>query len=182
MVSILDLKMYEELDMYQKHGWELIPIALNSKIPIKGESWKEHHYKDKVQWIKWLNNGLNIALKTGEINKTTVIDVDLKVAPTETDEEIYKLLTALNTLVQDTPHGKHFIINYDKEIHQTAKLGRKQNIKTSVDVRNDGGYILVAPSKVDNLTYKWKKLNTEIKTITPELKNKLLELIINSVL
>jgi predicted Zn-ribbon and HTH transcriptional regulator len=177
LIGELNLDMYTELNAYQKYGWELLPITANSKIPIGGESWKENHYKDKIQWIKWLNNGLNIACKTGEINKITVIDVDLKVAPTEKDEEIYKLLTSLNTSVQDTPHGKHFIIQYDKDIHQSVKLGRKQNIKTSIDIRNDGGYILVTPSKCDGLSYKWKNLGVEIQSATPELKNKILELL-----
>jgi hypothetical protein len=176
LIGSLHLDMYVELNEYQKNGWELLPLITNIKDPIQGESWKENHYKDKIQWIKLLNNNLNIGLKTGEINKITVIDVDSKVAQTETDEEIFKLLIALGTLIQETPHGKHFVIQYDKEIHQTAKIGRKQNIKTSIDIRNDGGYIVVAPSQVDNISYKWQNLGTEIKTITPELKNKLLEL------
>lgn len=177
LIEELKLDMYKELNEYQKYDWELLPIIANIKDPISGESWKANHYKDKISWIKWLNNQFNIGLKTGKINNITVIDVDLKIAPTETDEEIYKSLTALNTLIQDTPHGKHFIIVYDEELHQTAKLGRKQNIKTSIDIRNDGGYILVAPSKIDGLTYKWKNLGTEIKQISPELKNKILALL-----
>ena len=73
--------------------------------------------------------------------------------------------------MQDTPHGRHFVIKYDKDIQQTTKIGG-----VHLDIRNDGGQIVAAPSQVDNNSYKWVNLGTEIKQLTPELKAKLLEL------
>jgi len=169
LIGLLHLDMYAELNAYQIYGLALIPLLQNSKAPFE-KGWTESQHKDKVQWIKWLNNNLNIGIRTGEVNGITVIDADFKVAPVGF-EEIYKELIALDTLMQDTPHGRHFVIKYDKDIQQTTKIGG-----VHLDIRNDGGQIVAAPSQVDANSYKWQNLGTEIKTITPELKNKLLEL------
>jgi len=169
LIGLLHLDMYAELNAYQIYGLALIPLLQNSKAPFE-KGWTESQHKDKVQWIKWLNNNLNIGIRTGEVNNITVIDADFKVAPIGF-EEIYKELIALDTLMQDTPHGKHFVIKYDKDIQQTTKIGG-----VHLDIRNDGGQIVAAPSQVDANSYKWQNLGVEIKTITPELKNKLLEL------
>ena len=169
LIGLLHLDMYAELNAYQIYGLALIPLLQNSKAPFE-KGWTESQHKDKVQWIKWLNNNLNIGIRTGEVNNITDIDADFKVAPVGF-EEIYEELIALDTLMQDTPHGKHFVIKYDKDIQQTTKIGG-----VHLDIRNDGGQIVAAPSQVDANSYKWQNLGTEIKTITPELKNKLLEL------
>jgi len=170
LIGELHLDMYTELNTYQKHGFALIPLLQNSKIPYE-KGWTESSHKDKITWIKWLNNGVNIGIRTGEISGITVIDVDLKVAPVGGIDEIYKLLTSLDTLTQDSPHGKHFIIKYDKELPQTTNIGGLH-----IDIRNDGGQIVASPSKIDVSSYKFKNIDTEIKEITPELKEKLLGL------
>ena len=169
LIGLLHLDMYTELNEYQKYGFALIPLLQNSKAAFE-KGWTESQHRDKVQWIKWLNNNLNIGIRTGEVNGITVIDADFKTAPAGF-EDIYKELIALNTLMQDTPHGKHFIIKYDKELQQTTKIGG-----IHLDIRNDGGQIVAAPSQIDNISYKWVNLGVEIKSITPELKTKLLEL------
>jgi hypothetical protein len=169
LIGLLHLDMYKELDAYHNYGFALIPLLQNSKAAFE-KGWTESQHKDKVQWIKWLNNNLNIGIRTGEVNGITVIDTDFKVAPAGF-EEIYKELIALDILMQDTPHGRHFIIKYDKDIQQTTKIAGLH-----IDIRNDGGQIVAAPSQIDNTSYKWVNLGTEIKIITPELKTKLLEL------
>jgi hypothetical protein len=169
LIGLLHLDMYTELSFYEKYGFALIPLLQNSKAAFE-KGWTESQYRDKVHWIKWLNNSLNIGLRTGEVNGITVIDADFKVAPIGF-EEIYKELIGLNTLMQDTPHGRHFVIKYDKDIQQTTKIAG-----IHLDIRNDGGQIVAAPSQIDNTSYKWVNLGIEIKTITPELKIKLLEL------
>jgi hypothetical protein len=169
LIGLLHLDMYSELSFYEKYKFALIPLLQNSKAAFE-KGWTESQHRDKVQWIKWLNNNLNIGIRTGEVNGITVIDADFKVAPFGF-EEIYKELIVLDTLMQDTPHGRHFIIKYDKDIQQTTKIGG-----VHLDIRNDGGQIVAAPSQIDTTPYKWQNLGTEIKMITPELKTKLLEL------
>jgi len=167
LIGALGLDMYKELDEYIKYNWSLIPLLANSKIPFE-KDWVNIKHLDKITWIKWLNNGLNIGLNCLE-SKVTVIDVDLKVAPTGEVEEIYKILNASETLMQSTPHGRHFIFQQDKELQQGTNLGGLH-----IDIRNEGGQIVIAPSKIDHSVYKFINLGNEIKKIPEDLKQKLL--------
>lgn len=162
-------ELFPELDGYKKLNWSLVPIAKNGKNPIESEWTSKTHY-DKSEWIKWINSGFNLGCQTGQVSGITVIDVDLKIAPTLALEEIYKELTAMKTLESNTPHGRHFIVKYDKDIKTGTQLGG-----LPIDIRNDGAQILIPPSKINNSSYCWRDLETEIKTIPESLKNKLLE-------
>lgn len=170
LANSMKLDQYPELDFYRKQGWSLLSIAKNGKVPLEAQ-WTQKTHTDKVEWLKWLNYGYNIGVRTGEISKITVVDVDLKVAPTPELEEIYKQLIDAKTLIQNSPHGKHFIFKYDKELQTSTRL-----LNTTIDIRNDGAQILGAPSKINNLQYHWVDLGTSIKEIPTEIKAKLLSI------
>lgn len=169
LIGSLNLDIYKELDNYINYDWSLIPLLKNSKVPFE-KDWTNTEHKDKTTWIKWLNNGLNMGLNCSK-SKVTVVDVDLKIAPTKELEEIYKILNDIQTLTQSTPHGKHFVFQFDKDLKQATNLGNLH-----IDIRNEGGQIVIAPSKIDNLEYRWVNLGAEIKVIPEEIKNKLLSL------
>jgi hypothetical protein len=169
MTDIMKCDIYPELDTYKKYEWSLIPIAKNGKIPLE-KGWTESEHKEKSEWLNWAEQGLNLGIRTGEVSGITVIDVDLKIAPTGELEEIYKLLAATKTLKQNSPKGVHFIFKYDKDLKQTSKIGN-----VTIDIRNDGGQVLCSPSKINNLNYSWVNLGSDIKDVSPELKSKLLE-------
>ncbi len=174
LIEELGLTMYAELDAYQKYGFALIPLLQNSKVPFE-KGWTESIHKDKVQHIKWLNNNLNIGIRTGEVSGITVIDVDNKeLANTKAEDKtaLVSKLEEINTLTQKTANGGyHYVFKYDKELSQTTNIGGLK-----IDIRNDGGQIVAAPSKIDIKNYSWKNLGTEIKVIPTELKEKLLTL------
>jgi hypothetical protein len=172
LTNILKVNAYPELDVYDKYGWSLIKVSKNGKIPMDKE-W-EKSKTTKAEWVKWIEQGYNVGARTGKDTGITLIDVDLKVAPNGKLEEIYKLLTASKTLIQNSPHGKHFVFKYDLDIPQSQKL---QKIGLTIDTRNDGGQFLVSPSKINNLSYSWVNLGSDIKNASPELKAKLLELL-----
>jgi hypothetical protein len=170
LIELFNLDEYKELNAYLNYNFALIPLLKNSKVPFE-KNWTSIEHKDKTTWIKWLNNGLNVGIRTGEVSGITVVDVDLKIAPTEEVNEVYKLLLACETLVQDTPHGKHFVFKYDKDIAQTTNIGGLH-----IDIRNDGGQIVTFPSQIGHLSYKWQNLGTTIKSVSEIVKTKLLEL------
>lgn len=170
LTNEMNIDAYPELEKYKTLNWSLVPIAKNGKNPLE-KDWTNKTHLDKSEWLKWIEQGLNIGARTGGISHITVIDVDLKVSPTEALEEVYKLLTASKTLTQNTPHGKHFIFQYDKDLVQAVGLGG-----LTIDIRNDGGQILVAPSKINNSSYSWLDADTEIKVIAEDVKSKLLSL------
>jgi len=173
ILGTLKMNPYPELDEYKKYNWALCQVAKNGNAAIESD-WTNKEYREKSDWIKWLEEGKNIGLRTGEVNNITVIDADLKVAPTGKFDVVYRLLTASKTLWQDTPHGKHFVFQYDKDIRQTQNMKRAG---ITIDIRNDGGQIVIAPSKRDTRHYKWENLGAEIKKMPDELKIKLLELL-----
>ena len=164
------IDLYPELEEYKKYGWSLLPIAKNGKIPLEKE-WTSKTHTEKSDWIKWLEQGLNIGVRTGEVSGIIVIDADLKVAPNGEFEKIYKELTASKTLTQNSPKGKHFVFKYDKEIKQTSKI-----VGVTIDIRNDGGQFLVAPSRINNSSYNWVNLGSDIKDVPENVKAKLLNL------
>ena len=169
LVNSMKIDAYPELDAYKKYGFSLLPIVKNGKIPFE-KGWTDQTHYEKSDWLKWINGDINLGIRTGEVSGITVIDVDLKVAPSTEMNEIYKELTAAKTLVQNTPHGKHFIFKYDKDIKQTTKIAGM-----TIDVRNDGGQILCCPSKINNLNYDWVNLGSDIKVVPETVKSKLLE-------
>ncbi len=172
LINSFDMDIYSELNVYKKNNWSLVPVAKNGKNPVEKE-WTNIEHRDNISWLKWLNSGLNIGLRTGEVSGITVIDVDNKEvsdAQIPIWDELIKLLNESETLMQNTAHGGvHYVFKYDKDILQTVDIG---GIK--VDIRNDGGQILVQPSKLDTLNYNWKNLKEEIKPFSDELKVKLL--------
>lgn len=185
--TILKIEDVNIFDVYENYKWALLPLANNIKDPIKGEAWKQNIHASKTEWMKWISLKYNIGLKTGKSNKITVIDVDCKILP-KSDEtkqqrkEIVELLEKADTLVQLTPSGgKHYVFDYDEEIPVIINLGAvKEHIVTKdglyIDTRNDNGYIVIEPSKIDSKEYKWFNLGVEIKSIPKELKEKILSI------
>lgn len=170
LINKFKVDMFSELDIYKSNNWSLVPIAKNGKHPIE-KDWTNVTHLEKMDWIKWLGNGLNIGLRTGEVSGITVIDVDFNQDHNEDRNRLLAELVASETLMQNSPHGTHYIFKYDKDIPQTVNIAGYK-----IDTRNDGGQVLIQPSKIENLNYNWKNINAEIKIIPVELKTKLLEL------
>jgi hypothetical protein len=168
LTNSMNISAYPELDVYKKYNFSLVPIAKNGKIPLE-KGWTDLTHLEKSEWLGWIEGGLNLGIRTGEISGITVIDLDKKI-PTPELEAMDKELTATKTLMQNTPHGKHFIFKYDKDIKQTTKIAGM-----TIDVRNDGGQILCSPSKINNLNYNWVNLGSDIKIVPEIVKAKLLE-------
>lgn len=174
LINEFKVDMYPELEAYKKYKWTLVPVAKESKSPIE-KNWTNITHYEKVDWIKWLNNNLNLGVRTGEVSGITVIDVDTKEVTLELQtqkDELIKLLVDSKTLMQNSPHGKHYVFKYDKDIPQTVDMAGLK-----IDTRNDGGQILVQPSRIEALNYTWINLGEEIKEIPEDLKVKLLQLL-----
>jgi len=169
LINSMKLEMYKELDTYQTYGWSLIPILKNSKMPFE-KDWVNNEHKDKVSWIKWLNNGLNIGLNCAKSN-VVVVDVDFAKEESIERNELITMLVGVDTLMQDTPHGKHYVFQVDDIPQQVNIRGLK------IDTRCAGGQIIISPSIIDNNSYKWNNLGNEIKKMPIELKDRLLFLI-----
>lgn len=166
-ISITTEKDQESLDdilsLYEKLEFDLVPIAANAKNPVE-KDWTNKSHKSKEEWKDWiLNGGLNIGVKTGKISNITVIDVDQKPIP----EEILK--TMGKTLIQETNKGFHLFYKYEEDLPKT----RIDEYK--VDIENDGGQVVIRPSKINNVERKFEtnsiiKMPDELKKL---LKSKI---------
>jgi putative DNA primase/helicase len=152
-------------------GFCVFPVVNGDKKPLV--KWKEGATKDESIIKKlWLQHpDANIGVIAGKKSGFWAIDVDNKngingfdslkeYAGTEAifDEEKYLCAT--------TPSGgKHFLFAWDDELDIPNPVG----ILPGIDIRSEGGYIVVAPSSVDingiALEYQWNDLSLPLAPI-----------------
>ena len=144
-----------------------VSIAHNGKnaiVPFKNVT--ESTFKKSSYTNKYVLNS-NYACLTGYKSKITVVDIDFtnisKHGNYEKNEFYNKfrldMLNNFNTYSVNTPNnGFHYYFEYDSEIKQTANING-----TQVDIRNDGGYILVPPSTINGKSYGVISSNNIIK-------------------
>lgn len=147
--------LYEkQIVTYYKKKFEVFPaiIRLTGKkkciITPKGTSWKERlSLETAIQWLRVFNGKANaLCLKTGACSSVTVIDDDNR-------NGIHPYL--LSFIAEETPHsitgsgGHHFFFKYDASISTSACSSEK------IDIRNDGGLIIIPPSCFEGREYFW---------------------------
>ena len=176
LIESMNLDMYKELNVYQVYGWSLTPLLKNDNAAFE-DDWRNKKHIDKIRWIKWLNNQLNIGLNC-ELSGVMAVDIDCKKPPRDEKaqkdrEEIINLLENSNTLKAKTPSGGfHYVFKWVEELRT-----QKTNLAgTQIDTRTEG-QIAIAPSIRNGIPYTWLNLGIEIKKMPEELKLKLLELI-----
>jgi len=156
-----DLEKY--LNYYVENKFDLVPVAGNSKVPVE-KNWTTKTHTDKNEWLQWLTDGLNLGMKCGKKSGITVIDIDQKPIP----ENIKKVMG--NTLIQTTTKGFHLFYQYEPELPKT----RIDNYK--IDIENDGGQVVIYPSKIEGKERIIEELNPIIK-----MPNELKKLLLNKI-
>lgn len=147
---------------YARYGWKVLPCSPRHKIPPKGSHGLLDATDDPGQIRSWWEQtpDANIGVVTGSVSGIFVLDVD--------DESALLGLEAANgdlprTLTARTGSGGvHKVFKYpDFEIRNSVKFNltaeqRRESGSRGLDVRGDGGYIVVAPSIHPNgEVYKW---------------------------
>lgn len=184
-------KVTDALDYYEEKGFDLLRLVPNTKIPIKDVAWADTVEKNKEEWKKWLEEGANIGVKTGKRSGITILDCDIlnkkekqelisKSTSKKRKDELFrkrdegiKIVLAYlekikgETLINYSLGGCHLIYLYEKELPKT-----NVTIKDiPIDVENDGGYVVIFPSVVDDiprnldLTNKINKMPSELKEL-----------------
>lgn len=138
---------------YAQRGWPVFPCARRGKEPIiQGGFYNAYTDTDKIHrtWSHPIDPP-NIGIRTGEMSKTLVIDVDIKnnfegeVAFAEWLKEHgldWDLLVESTYVVSTGSGGWHFYFQ-----HPGGYIGNRTRIMPGVDVRCDGGYVIAAPSQ-----------------------------------
>lgn len=98
---------------------------------------------------KWFANGrLNIGIATGEPSKIFVVDQDDRDGGDRSMQDLIEKYGPLpSTLTQRTGNGKHYLFKMPDgiDIRNSQKL-----LGPGIDIRGNGGYIVVAPSRHAN--------------------------------
>jgi hypothetical protein len=127
---------------YAERGWPVFPLRPNSKQPATAHGFHDST-TDAAQiaawWAKW--PAANIGLPTAGM---LVVDIDGADNPWPNGRDMGNGPHAV------TPRGgSHWLYRFDGHRNTTSLLAMM------VDTRGDGGYIVVAPSVVDGVPYRW---------------------------
>lgn len=101
-------------------------------------------------WAKWPN--ANIGVPTGELNGIYVLDID--------KYEIWNELIAEHGEIPETfsyltgGDGRHLWFKYPENVNIT---NRRSGFPYGVDIRGNGGYVLVPPSKTLKGEYRFEE-------------------------
>jgi len=139
---------------YAKRGFAVFPSAPGGKTPIHKGGFKNATTDPEAIRRWWTKHPeANIGCATGAASGITVLDVDVKKGK-DGEASLRSLVNGPRalppTLEARTPSGGRHLIFTGRDIHCSAdKLG------TGLDVRGEGGYIVVAPSKTVLGRYEW---------------------------
>lgn len=139
---------------YLEMGWSVIPWRIFEdggklqKAPAI-PTWREYQtrYAMLDELDKWDDKYNAIAVITGEISNISVIDVDTE---NEGDLPFEKLDSEM--VVESISGGHHYYYLYSEETRTTSKLDN-----LPVDVRSDGGLIILPPSNFNGKKYSFVK-------------------------
>lgn len=145
--------MKEALDAAAR-GWKVFPIVKNAKVPPKGfTDWENRASSNPEQLKAWGKQlpGCNWAVACGASN-LIVIDVDVKNG--KSGKETLRDLEAKNgplppCRMAATPSGGLHYYFSGVCAGGTDKLG------PGVDIKSDGGYVLLPGSKTKEGEYQW---------------------------
>jgi putative DNA primase/helicase len=139
-----------------KFNWKVFPLKPMDKHP-RIDDWPTQATTNPIQinkwWAKWPNANIGIACGPSNL---VVIDCDVK--HDKNGIESWRDLLIEHgfkddTIIQLTPSGgEHFVFGSNGHgtiRNSTSKLG------PGIDVRADGGYIVVAPSSTPEGVYQW---------------------------
>jgi putative DNA primase/helicase len=136
---------------YAQHGWAVFPIKPGAKKPPLVKGGCNAASKDPAQVRAWFTEhpDANIGVATGAGSGITVLDVDVKPWDGKRGDETLAALVAEHGELPTTPEqqtwsgGRQYVFAYAEGVRNSAgKLGK------DLDIRGDGGYIVVPPSTV----------------------------------
>jgi putative DNA primase/helicase len=179
---------------YVRHGWRIMPVQ--EKKPFDPETgrlmydWSNRASTDPEvisAWFAYPRHQMGIGLPTGLLNNLIVIDIDKKLGK-DGFSSLSKLEGSLGplppTLTATTPSGGcHYLyrhpIDLDRPVKNATGLGSHiLGEATGIDVRADGGQIVVAPTEREGGCYEWQ--SDPFETTIADLPYSWLQLILGT--
>jgi len=161
-LSMLDAALY-----YASQGIRVFPCQVNDKKPTL--QWKETATTNPDTITQWwtINPDQNIGAVMG--NDIMAVDCDNKGG--ESGYQSYLDIGGdLDRPTQQTPSGGyHFIGTHADGMSNFTRKGSQGGL----DMRTDGGYILVAPSAIDGNRYQWCQASAEVSSFSDQVLDSL---------
>jgi len=143
---------------YAELGYEVLPVVAGAKNPLT-----EHGVRDATLdtktieswWTRWPN--ANIGVSAAGL---VIIDIDSKgdVRWPEDEERACELVESARAISVTPSGGRHFFFRRPDGVSWRCSV---RKLAVNVDVRTDGGYVVVPPSKLLAGAYVWlKELDT----------------------
>jgi Bifunctional DNA primase/polymerase, N-terminal/AAA domain/Primase C terminal 2 (PriCT-2) len=135
-----------------KHGWPVFPCNPLNKKPLSEHGFKDATLDDnsiKAMWSRWPL--AMIGVPTGVKSGFWVLDLDIdadKNGIAEWDKILLDHPEPIFTRVHYTPRGgRHLLFRQDPE---RPVRNSTSKIAIGIDVRGDGGYVIVPPSRTES--------------------------------
>jgi hypothetical protein len=161
---------------YARRGWHVIPVGAgpDRKLPYI-RNWTQEASTDAERIISWWSQfpTANIGIATGPISGFWVVDVDMKNGIDGLKSLMNRFGTGFDFDVEKYLVGKtatggiHFLFQWDSAL----PVRNGQAVLPGVDIRGDGGQVVVAPSNrlIDGVwvNYRWNNAELPLSPITP---------------
>lgn len=146
--------MVEYATAYAAKGWPVFPVAPSGKVPLTKNGFKDAS-TDETRIREWWNEWptANIAVVTGSRSGLLVLDVDDRHGG---EESLHELVTPAD--IPETPTsqtgggGHHYMFALNGTLY-----GNRTAILPGLDIRGEGGYVVVPPSAhASGMQYVWE--------------------------
>lgn len=150
-MHIARMSLYEIAMYYRNvHKWSVIPIKPASKQPAA--SWKEYQSRlatdeELERWFRdKTTEQIGIGLVTGKLSGVAVVDLD-------SYKDGFEAVDLNTPLISKTGGGgRHGFFAYQEGIKNRVNINGK-----SIDIRGEGGYVVLPPSiHPSGGVYEWE--------------------------
>lgn len=131
--------------------FDYISLPTANKVPFI-PNWNN---KNKTVEPSYMDD--NTALRTGEINNLTVIDIDVKDDGMAVWKDIISDHKEILTPTVNTPSGLHYYFKYNKNLPTMNRLVDDGGNKIGIDIRNNNAIVIAPPSIINGKPYKFKR-------------------------
>ena len=144
---------------YAGIGKSVIPVGKNKRPLLDWKEFQERVATDeeiKSWWTKWPH--AQLGLVTGKISGVAVVDVEKEFGDPS------QLNLPPTTVSKTGSGGWHLFYKYRDGIKNHARIGGKK-----VDIRGEGGYVIIPPSFNENGEYRWLQKIDPLREFPEEL-------------
>lgn len=153
--------IWEYVTAYRALGWVVLPAKVGVKYPMV--DWKRYQNMRPTdeEYKGWfIGREVNVCLVTGKLSGVMVIDLD-------TYKKTYAGRGTITSPVSSTTArgGTHLFFKYND------LYGRNKVSVGGIDIRGEGGIIVLPPSTVNGVSYKWNNEEGTNFTNLPEFED-----------